>query len=597
MRNRNYLARGTKPYQYYYFHCIIPKDLRGILGKSVIRISLKNSDYCYSKIVSNSLYIIAQNIFEELRAGHMQDITLEDVKDILRQKVKQTIKHIDLYQWKTNKWEPLELAKRIEQIDKKEKKLLSRLQTDFIETNEIISKEIDKILIKKNLKPDKQNYEYAGLISRWTDLKVLRESWKRDLLNGERKTVNEYEQKLEEMWKLNLFNEEKLKDFQPSIIIEDSAPEPKEPYLVTPSPSPLFSEVTPKHLELMRRNKRRKETIGETEQTYEDVKELIGDKPIGEYTNLDGRNFRTAIISLPKNRKKMKQYRDFNLLQLLEMDVPEDDRLSVDTQTKLISRMTSLWNFLIDEYPEYVTQNVFKKKSVTVTSRKAKDKRESFTDEDIKTIFHHKNFLPAIFEGHRRQTIKYPYYFVPILAVMMGARLEEICQMRVTDIKKVNGIWVYRIREEGRYNEEETRVKNPYSERDIPLHPELIDTLRFVQYVNHIKKLGHERVFWELPKRGNVYHRNVGKFFNEKYLVKIGIKKRGKSFHSFRHSVETHLTNANVNGRYIDFLQGHSQKGVGGNVYMKGIRVDVLLKDCVEKIQWDVDWNKLKVKW
>ena len=597
MRNRNYLARGTKPYQYYYFHCIIPKDLRGILGKSVIRISLKNSDYCYSKIVSNSLYIIAQNIFEELRAGHMQDITLEDVKDILRQKVKQTIKHIDLYQWKTNKWEPLELAKRIEQIDQKEKKILSRLQTDFIETNEIISKEIDKILIKKNLKPDKQNYEYAGLISRWTDLKVLRESWKRDLLNGERKTVNEYEQKLEEMWKLNLFNEEKLKDFQPSIIIEDSAPEPKEPYLVTPSPSPLFSEVTPKHLELMRRNKRRKETIGETEQTYEDVKELIGDKPIGEYTNLDGRNFRTAIISLPKNRKKMKQYRDFNLLQLLEMDVPEDDRLSVDTQTKLISRMTSLWNFLIDEYPEYVTQNVFKKKSVTVTSRKAKDKRESFTDEDIKTIFHHKNFLPAIFEGHRRQTIKYPYYFVPILAVMMGARLEEICQMRVTDIKKVNGIWVYRIREEGRYNEEETRVKNPYSERDIPLHPELIDTLRFVQYVNHIKKLGHERVFWELPKRGNVYHRNVGKFFNEKYLVKIGIKKRGKSFHSFRHSVETHLTNANVNGRYIDFLQGHSQKGVGGNVYMKGIRVDVLLKDCVEKIQWDVDWNKLKVKW
>ena len=597
MRNRNYLARGTKPYQYYYFHCIIPKDLRGILGKSQIRISLKNSDYCYSKIVANSLYIIAQNIFEELRAGHMQDITLEDVKEILRQKFKQTIKHIDLYQWKTNKWEPLELAKRIEEIDKKEKKILSRLKNDFIETNEIISKEIDKILIKKNLKPDKQNYEYAGLISRWTDLKVLRESWKRDLLNGERKTVNEYEQKLEEMWKLNLFNEEKLKDFQPSIIIEDSAPEPKEPYLVTPSPSPLFSEVTPKHLELMRRNKRRKETIGETEQTYEDVKELIGDKPIGEYTNLDGRNFRTAIISLPKNRKKMKQYRDFNLLQLLEMDVPEDDRLSVDTQTKLISRMTSLWNFLIDEYPEYVSHNVFKKKSVTVTSRKAKDKRESFTDDDIKTIFHHKNFLPAVFEGHGRQTIKYPYYFVPILAVMMGARLEEICQMRVTDIKKVNGIWVYRIREEGRYNEEETRVKNPYSERDIPLHPELIDTLRFVQYVNHIKKLGHERVFWELPKRGNVYHRNVGKFFNEKYLVKIGIKKRGKSFHSFRHSVETHLTNANVNGRYIDFLQGHSQKGVGGNVYMKGIRVDVLLKDCVEKIQWDVDWNKLKVKW
>jgi integrase len=347
----------------------------------------------------------------------------------------------------------------------------------------------------------------------------------------------------------------------------------------------------------MVRNKRRESTIGETKQTYEDVMELIGDKPIGEYTNLDGRNFRTAIISLPKNRKKKKQYRDFNLHQLLDMDVPEEDRMSVANQAKLISRMTSLWNYLSDEYPEYVFHNVFKRKSVTVTSRKAKDRRESFTDEDIKTIFHHKNFLPAIFEGHGRQTIKYPYYFIPILAVLMGARLEEICQMRCTDIMKVEDIWVYRIKEEGEYGKEETKVKNPYSERDIPLHPELIDTLKFVQYVKHIKKLGHERVFWELPKRGNVYSKNVGKFFNEKYLVKIGIKKRGKSFHSFRHSVETSLTNANVNGRYIDFLQGHSQKGVGGNVYMKGIRVDVLLKDCVEKLVWDVDWNKLKVKW
>ena len=70
-------------------------------------------------------------------------------------------------------------------------------------------------MIKKNLKPDKQNCEYAGLISRWTDLKVLRESWKRDLLNGERKTVNEYEQELEEKWKLNLFDQDNSESPEP----------------------------------------------------------------------------------------------------------------------------------------------------------------------------------------------------------------------------------------------------------------------------------------------------------------------------------------------------------------------------------------------
>ena len=69
MSNQNCLARGTKPYQYWYFHCIIPKDLRETLGISIIRISLQSPDYCYSKNVANSLYIVARNIFKELRIG------------------------------------------------------------------------------------------------------------------------------------------------------------------------------------------------------------------------------------------------------------------------------------------------------------------------------------------------------------------------------------------------------------------------------------------------------------------------------------------------------------------------------------------------
>jgi hypothetical protein len=103
----------------------------------------------------------------------------------------------------------------------------------------------------------------------------------------------------------------------------------------------LFSEVIPKYLEYMVRIKRRESTIGEQKQTYEDVKELIGDKPKGEYTNIDGRNYRTSLLSLPKNRKKKKQYRDFNLYQLLDKDVPEEDRITVANQAKLISRISS----------------------------------------------------------------------------------------------------------------------------------------------------------------------------------------------------------------------------------------------------------------
>ena len=168
----------------------------------------------------------------------------------------------------------------------------------------------------------------------------MRQDWKRDLLNETGKNDKDFQNQIEEKWKLGLWETGKKVELKP--IIDNYIPEPIQPYLVKSNsievkynkveslPSPLFSEIIPKHLELMRRNKRREQTIKETEQTYEDVIELIGDKPISEYTNLDGRDYRTSIISLPKNRKKIKKYRNFNLNELLKMDVQEEDRLSGD---------------------------------------------------------------------------------------------------------------------------------------------------------------------------------------------------------------------------------------------------------------------------
>ena len=98
MRNQNYLTRGRKPYQYYYFRCIIPIDFIQILRQSQFKISLKNSDYCYSKILANSLYILAKGIFRDYREGDMKEITIEAVKEILRVEVSETVL-VSLQNW------------------------------------------------------------------------------------------------------------------------------------------------------------------------------------------------------------------------------------------------------------------------------------------------------------------------------------------------------------------------------------------------------------------------------------------------------------------------------------------------------------------
>ena len=119
MQNHTYISRGKKPYQQYQFRCIIPKDLENTFSTKEFRISLKSSLYSHSEIISTNLYNISQFIFGEVRGGYMKDIAIKDVKNILRRKVNQTLKHIHLYERDTIQvgpnsgrkcWEPLQMT-------------------------------------------------------------------------------------------------------------------------------------------------------------------------------------------------------------------------------------------------------------------------------------------------------------------------------------------------------------------------------------------------------------------------------------------------------------------------------------------------------
>jgi integrase len=94
-------------------------------------------------------------------------------------------------------------------------------------------------------------------------------------------------------------------------------------------------------------------------------------------------------------------------------------------------------------------------------------------------------------------------------------------------------------------------------------------------------------VFHELTKIGaGRFQQKVGKFFNNRYLKKIWLKDgvRKVSFHSFRHSLETHFTNQNINPRFIDYLQGHSSKDTSANIYMKGINQKLYWKNVLRSL-------------
>ena len=190
MKNPTYITRGKKPYQQYLFRCWIPQDLKCIFdNQNEIRISLKNSQISQSRIISFDLYQLSQYIFQEMRQGNIRDITIDDVKRILRDKVEQTLKHIHHYHWDTNRFDEEEVQKRIAETLEKEQELKDHLKKDYKGTLSKIEKEIEEILKKENIIQDKKNVDYKGLIGRWTELRLLRESSKRELLSEEGKTI------------------------------------------------------------------------------------------------------------------------------------------------------------------------------------------------------------------------------------------------------------------------------------------------------------------------------------------------------------------------------------------------------------------------
>ena len=128
----------------------------------------------------------------------------------------------------------------------------------------------------------------------------------------------------------------------------------------------------------MRKNKRRLSSIDETEVSYLDFIEIVGDKPISDYTRNDARDYRNIISKLPKNRRKLKNYRDKSINELLKMEIPDSHILNIETQTKLNSRIIAIWNFMIDKYNDYVTENLFKRTSNSKITIRKKDKKDQF---------------------------------------------------------------------------------------------------------------------------------------------------------------------------------------------------------------------------
>ncbi|WP_088561353.1 site-specific integrase [Arboricoccus pini] len=231
------------------------------------------------------------------------------------------------------------------------------------------------------------------------------------------------------------------------------------------------------------------------------------------------------------------------------------------TAKKLVGAVRTLLNFATEK--RLIPANPAASVRVKVTKAPLK-RRLPFDADDLRTIF--KGF-PVFTQRERPKAGGgEAAYWLPLLALYTGARLEELGQALLSDVRtSPDGIPYLDINDD----DPGKSLKTISSRRRIPLHPRLIE-LGFGTYADDLRSKGQVRLFPELqPDVFGKWTGNWSKWWG-RYSRQHGMTDPRKVFHSFRHAFKDACRDADIPREVHDALTGHSEGRNEGEGYGTG---------------------------
>lgn len=210
-----------------------------------------------------------------------------------------------------------------------------------------------------------------------------------------------------------------------------------------------------------------------------------------------------------------------------------------------------------------------------------------FDSDDLRRIFES--------DDYKAGTLDDSDFWIPLLGLFTGGRLNELAQLRLEDITEHDGVPTISILDHGG-----RRLKNENSRRLVPIHQKLIE-IGFLRYVQTIRDQRAERLFPSLTEathRPGDFGRTPSRRFTD-YRRKVGVgtdeldpatgKRLGnnrKVFHSFRSTLISALRDAGIPHERRKRLAGHEQDDTQNEHYDGG---DALTMFPLPTLQHDIN--------
>ena len=595
MMQKNTFMRKHRNSSCYHFRVRIPLDLqKHFKDKKDFTISLRTGVYRDASRTATKLYTLSQIIFDKIR---MQEVDLdhEGVKKVLLVEITRNIKNAQL-----TKWESTTDVKKYETLLKIAKD--KETQTDDNLIGKVDSR-IEQHLKILGYRTSKKSYEYKQLRANFIQLWTLRNELKEQLLLSDDGTNLDqlFFQKCNETFGLDLpVNLENISQPIPTQVLPNFLNSEDE------SESEKVNDVLPKFLEFWSKRDNKDETTKVYGTKIRHFVELVGDLPLNKITSKVVREYKEKYLHIPNRRELIPEFKDKSIPEILMMDTSSEEKRSLYSLNQSI-RMLSTFSKWCCANSDMI-ENPFS--TATEKGLKREDIIKGFTDEEICRIFDPSVFLSSTIDRKGFQPNRIANYFAPLIMCFTGARVSEVMQLHISDIRKVrlgkdNAIWVFDFNSnecDCCPPEHRKSIKNKSSHRIIPVHPSLI-TLGVCRMRNMLEKMNETRLF---PR--NNYTKGKGgwsgsfsHFWNVTYLPKIGLKRlkgRKTDTHSFRHTFINKMKQNKVIESYANEFVGHHHDSMTFTNYSERHSPQDLNEEVIPHISYEgLNIQKLTSNW
>jgi integrase len=243
--------------------------------------------------------------------------------------------------------------------------------------------------------------------------------------------------------------------------------------------------------------------------------------------------------------RKLDQYDRASCLALRTKLAKE---LEAKTTNKYLGLLSSIFRWGVRH--EYTVRNPAEGMQLAIKKRPDQE-RKAYDLEDIERVM---ATLPS-------RSGDEPFKFwIPVIAMYSGMRREEICQLQVGDIRKVENVWCFDINGKDGKN-----LKTKSADRLVPVHSKLID----LGLLKFIESTGSRGNVWGFTQWKGIWGKKFGNWWSLYYSRRHVTTDPLKCFHSFRHLVADTLKQAGFQETLVGELLGHAQSGITFNRYGK----------------------------